>query len=142
MSQPHELSRKLPLGVAVIGSVLTAQTVRHAVASLTRPAGLPASLKVEAIARLHALGPNFSAPATAGAKDAAALDHILASAVSAGTRPALLFAAAVVGMGALLSLLIPRIGPQATADQPVAVQEANAFAFEPVDVEPSVVIGD
>jgi MFS family permease len=97
------------LGVAVIGGLLTAETVRHAVPAVRRTT-LPAHLKAQAAARLHALGPNFAPPRHAGAHSIAVLRDILDSAVAAGTRPALFFAAAVVGAGACLSLLIPRIG--------------------------------
>jgi EmrB/QacA subfamily drug resistance transporter len=97
------------LGVAVIGGLLEAETVRHAVPAVKRTT-LPAHLKAQAAARLRALGPNFAPPRHAGAHSIAVLRDILDSAVAAGTRPALFFAAAVVGAGACLSLLIPRIG--------------------------------
>jgi hypothetical protein len=52
--------------------------------------------------------------------------------VTAGTRPALFFAVAVVFAGSLLSLLIPEVGPVPAAERPP--DEVEAFeAFEPVD---------
>jgi EmrB/QacA subfamily drug resistance transporter len=57
------------LGIAVIGSILTAQTTRRA------------------------------------------LDHVSAADLASAARPALLFAALVVTIGAALSFLIPRLGP-------------------------------
>ena len=49
----------------------------------------------------------FSPPAGTADADAATLRHILESAVAHGARPALLFAAAVVAIGAALSFLLP-----------------------------------
>lgn len=108
------------LGVAVIGGLLTAETVRHAVPAVTR-SSLPARVKAEAVARLHALGPNFAPPRHIGAHGVTVLRDVLDSAVAAGTRPALFFAAAVVGIGACLSLLIPRIGG------PVEIEDVDAL---------------
>ena len=54
------------------------------------------------------------------------------SGVTAGTRPALFFAVAVVLVGSLLSLLIPKVGPMPLGERPP--DEVEAFeAFEPVD---------
>ena len=113
------------LGVAVIGGLLTAETVRRAVPAVSR-SSLPGRVKAQSAARLHALGPNFAPPQHAGAHNVAVLRDILDSAIAAGTRPALFFAAAVVGIGACLSLLIPRIdGPVEIDDlDPLEVVEA------------------
>jgi EmrB/QacA subfamily drug resistance transporter len=113
------------LGVAVIGGLLTAETVRRAVPAVSR-SSLPTRLKTQAAARLHALGPNFAPPRHAGAHNVVVLRDILDSAIAAGTRPALFFAAAVVGTGACLSLLIPRVGGPVEIDDldPLEVVEA------------------
>ena len=113
------------LGVAVIGGLLTAETVRRAVPAVSR-SSLPGRVKAQSAARLHALGPNFAPPQHAGAHNVAVLRDILDSAIAAGTRPALFFAAAVVGIGACLSLLIPRIGGPVEIDDldPLEVVEA------------------
>ena len=112
------------LGVAVIGSVVTSETIRRAVPAV-RAAELSHVVKEQAVARLHALGPNFAPPRLATPHEVVTLERIVASAVSGATQPALLFAAAVVGAGAALSLLIPRIGP------PVEIE--NLEALELVD---------
>lgn len=114
------------LGVAVIGSLLTTETIRNAVPAVRGAAGLPAHIRDEAIARLHTLGPNFSAPAGATAHQVAELQRLLASAIAGGTRPSLYFAAAVVGLGAIISLLIPRIGPPVELDELEALEAAAA----------------
>jgi hypothetical protein len=54
------------------------------------------------------------------APDAAALRHIQQTALTNGARPALLFAALVVGAGALLSFLIPRFAPPMAPAAPLA----------------------
>ena len=113
------------LGVAVIGGLLTAETVRRAVPAVSR-SSLPARVKAQAAVGLHALGPNFAPPRRAGAHNVAVLRDILDSAIAAGTRPALFFAAAVVGIGACLSLLIPRIGGPVEIDNLDALEEVEA----------------
>ncbi|HEY2428294.1 MAG TPA: MFS transporter, partial [Acidimicrobiales bacterium] len=110
------------LGVAVIGSILTAQTIRHAVPRVAASSALAPGVRTQAVAQLHALGANYTPPAGVGPVAATVLRHALASAVADGTRPALLFAAAVVGCGALLSLLIPPVG-----QSPEAVESVAAF---------------
>ena len=114
------------LGVAVIGSLVTSETIRRALPAVHAAAALPATLKAQAAARLRVLGPNFSAPRLATSHQAAVLERILASAVVGGTRPALLFAAGVVGAGAVISLWIPRIGPPVELEEIEALELANA----------------
>jgi EmrB/QacA subfamily drug resistance transporter len=98
------------LGIAVIGALLTTQTVKNAVSMLHRSASLPASLKSDVIARIHANGVNFTPPAGTPSHDLATLQHALDASVADGARVALLFAMGVVMVGAVVSLLIPRIG--------------------------------
>ena len=49
------------LGVAVIGTVLTVQTVSHAVQRI-KASALPAALKAQAMAGVHALGSGYAPP--------------------------------------------------------------------------------
>ena len=51
------------LGVAVIGTVLTVQTVSHAVQRI-KAAALPAALKAQALAGVHALGSGYAPPSS------------------------------------------------------------------------------
>lgn len=112
------------LGAAIIGSLLTAQTVRHAVGSVTAAASLPADVRVKALAQIRILGPNYSPPPHLAPADAAVLNRALAQAITAGTRPAVFFAATFVFLGALVSLLIPRIEPAPQrAEVPVELYE-------------------
>jgi MFS family permease len=118
------------LGVAVIGALLTAQTVSHAISSITESA-LPAGLKAEAKAAVHALGSNFAVPSGASAHDANVLRQALESGVATGTRYALAFAAIVVGLGAVFSFLIPR---DVVVPGDDGMRAVNAFEpLEPMD---------
>jgi MFS family permease len=114
------------LGVAVIGSIVTSETIRRAVTAVHATAELPRAVQEQAAARLRALGPNFAPPHLATTHQAAILERIVADAVASATRPSLLFAAAVVGTGAVLSLLIPRIGPPVELEDVEALELANA----------------
>jgi hypothetical protein len=125
------------LGAAVIGSFLTAATVRQAIRVVSSAKELPAALQKEAIAQLHVLGPNYQPPANIDPGSAAVLRRALAEAISRGTRPALFFASGLVFAGAVVSILIPRIGPPG-ASEAVEVLEANE-AFEPIVPDPAVI---
>jgi len=119
------------LGVAVIGSLLAVQTLHQAVTRV-RGASLPASLKTHAIAGLHALGASYAPPRSTSPHDASVLERLIQVSVASATRFALVFAIVVVGLGALISFLIPRAGiPE---DGAVDVLEP----IEPVDVDPSL----
>jgi EmrB/QacA subfamily drug resistance transporter len=130
------------LGVAVIGSLFASLTVRHTIDAV-RSTTLPASLKAQAVAHVHSYGAGFAPPAATPAHDAITLVHALQTGITDATRPAILVAAGFVTFGALLSLLIPRIGPPpATADR---APLADAFeGLEPIEpplesvVEPAV----
>ncbi len=98
----------LALGIAVFASLLNALTIRHATAAVDA-ASLPAGIKQASLDTLHAKGVNFSPPAGTTVHDAATLRHAIESAIAAGARPALLFAAGVVTVGFALSFLIPRV---------------------------------
>jgi EmrB/QacA subfamily drug resistance transporter len=119
------------LGIAVIGSLLNAQTIKHAISSIHRLT-LPAGVKAVTIGRIHSQGVNFAPPAGTPKAQAIALGHALEQSVVAGARPALLFAAAVVALGGFLSLLIPNIGPLTEPAEGSA--ETAISAFESIDL--------
>jgi EmrB/QacA subfamily drug resistance transporter len=118
------------LGIAVIGSLLNAQTIKHAIRSVETIA-LPQQVQTATISGIHAQGVNFAPPPGTPKAQATALVHALEQSVVAGARPALLFAAAVVALGAVLSLLIPNIGP---VSRPSDTSEGAISAFESIDV--------
>jgi EmrB/QacA subfamily drug resistance transporter len=98
------------LGIAIIGSLLSTQTTRGAV-SRVASSTLPSGVKEAASAQLRSAGVGFRPPAGAAAQDVSTLRHILETSLTTGARPALLFAAVVVTLGAGLSFLIPRLPP-------------------------------
>jgi MFS family permease len=127
------------LGVAVIGSVLTAQTIHHTTQQIASTSALRPGIKAQSIARVHTLGANFAAPARALPREVVALQHALVNGVTDGSRPALLFAAAVVFVGTLLSLLIPPVRQHAPVSSAETVVDELA-AFEPMVPDPHLLV--
>lgn len=115
------------LGIAVIGSLLNAQTIKQAVRSV-QTITLPPGVEAATIARIRAQGVNFTPPSGTPREQAIELARALERSVVAGARPALLFAAGVVTLGAFLSLLIPNIGPH--EESPEGTAETAISAFE------------
>jgi hypothetical protein len=93
----------LALGIAVFASFLNALTIRHATSSL-RAAHLDSFVET-----VRTRGVSFSPPPGVTPADASTLRHVVDSAIAAGARPAMLFAATVVAAGFTLSFLIPRV---------------------------------
>ena len=126
------------LGVAVVGALLTAQTVRRATTEVAA-ASLPPAVKSHTLANIHTLGTGFTPPSGASAHDIATLRTALEAAVASGARFALIFATVVAIIGALVSLLIPRTEPP--PPDPAFRTVENFEAFEPVDADPALVDG-
>jgi hypothetical protein len=123
------------LGIAVIGSLLSTEMVRNATDGI-RGSSLGSGVKAQALDQLHRMGVGFTTPPGISPDDANTLRRTVESAVAAGARPALLFAATVVTAGAFLSLLIPRLAP--IDEHPPSVVESFE-AFEPMDVDRALV---
>jgi predicted MFS family arabinose efflux permease len=121
------------LGVAVIGSVLAAQTLHQSINRI-HGAALSAATKAHAIAGVHAFGTSFQPAPNTSPHDASTLEHLVQQSVASASRYALIFAIVVVGIGALLSFLIPEVGTQGARSQ-VEVLEP----VEPIDVDPYAV---
>jgi MFS family permease len=117
------------LGIAVIGSLLNAQAIAHAVSSVRTSVLIPAGLKLSTIAGIRAKGVNYVPASGATRAQTAGLTRALQNSVVDGARPALFFAAGVVTIGAFLSLLIPVHGPPVES-----TAEASISAFESIDV--------
>ncbi len=128
----------MALGVAVMGALLTAQTIRRATSEL-KVAALASDVKAHALSRIHALGTNFAPPPGASSRDLTTLRGILESSVGSGARFALVFAAVVVMIGAIVSFLIPRDEPPPVDPAFAAVERFEAF--EPLDADPALVEG-
>jgi EmrB/QacA subfamily drug resistance transporter len=127
------------LGIAVIGSILTVQTIHHTVDRVRAASEVSAAVGTRAVTRIQDVGPSFRPASGTPPAQAAALDRALDQGVADGARVALLFAAGVVLVGSCLSVLIPRIGPFAPED--VAVGAIAEFeAFEPMDPDPAMLL--
>ncbi len=129
------------LGIAVIGSILTVQTIHHTVDRVRATPAVSTPVKARSIVAINARGPSFRPPPRTPPTEAAALNRALEDGVADGSRVALLFAAGVVALGSLLSLFIPRLG--AVRPRYVAVGVVDDFeAFEPLDPDRSLITGD
>jgi MFS family permease len=123
------------LGVAVIGTVLTVQTVNHAVQHVSASA-LSAAAKAQAIAGIHAAGSGYVPAKGSSAATANVVRTAVEQGVVHGTRVALVYAIVVVGIGTVLSLLIPNsLGIGAATRAPAA----DGFEpVEPLDPDPAL----
>jgi len=118
------------LGVAMIGSLLSAEIVSHAVTRL-HAVTLPLAVKAQALAGVHASGAFYQPSASTSPHDASVVQHLLRTSVASGTRVALVFAASIVLVGAFLSFLIPRVAPP---ERPTDTLEP----LEPLDIDPAL----
>jgi EmrB/QacA subfamily drug resistance transporter len=114
------------LGVAIIGSVLTSQIIRHATLAIEHTR-LPGPLRGAALRQVRDGSVNLSAATHAPAE----LRHALESAVAAASRPSLLLAASIVAVGAALSFLIPPVDQRLLHDDEVGRDLLDVA--EPVD---------
>jgi hypothetical protein len=120
------------LGVAVIGSLLAVQTANQAIARIGRTALAPA-VKAHAVAGVHTFGTSYAPAVGTTPHDSAVLQHLFETSIASATRYAMVFAIVVVGIGTLLSFLIPHI--PAPVEREVDILEP----VEPLDVDPSLV---
>ncbi len=111
------------LGVSIIGSVLTVQSIRIASSQISS-SRLTATAKQSAIAGVHAAGSGYVPSGSLSPRDAAVVQHAVQHGVTSGTRIALVFAIAVIIGGTLLSLLIP-------SDRPGRAERAMVEEPEP-----------
>jgi EmrB/QacA subfamily drug resistance transporter len=129
------------LGIAVIGSILTVQTIHHTVDRVRTLSAISADVGRRSVAAVEDVGPSFRPAPGTPARQAAVLDAALADGVADGARVALLVAAGVVAVGSCLSVLIPRIGPYRhddRHDEGAAGVIAEFEAFEPMDPDPAL----
>jgi predicted MFS family arabinose efflux permease len=123
------------LGVAVIGSILTVQTVNHAISRISS-SGLSATVKATAIAQVHLNGANYAPPGNASRATAAVLQSALEHGVTSGTRLALMFALVVVAIGTVVSFLVPATPPP--PDDRVTRAIEGFEPMEPLDADPAL----
>jgi hypothetical protein len=122
------------LGIAVIGSLLTTETIRGSIARVSSSA-LPTTLKDHVVTQLHTAGVAFTPPPGTSPADRATLSRIIESSIASGARPALFFGAVVVAAGACLSLLIPRVTVLGEIDHSDGIETVDPV--EALDVLPA-----
>ncbi|MFN8018275.1 MAG: MFS transporter [Acidimicrobiales bacterium] len=127
------------LGIAVIGTLVTTQTIRHATSSIQASPTLPGQVKAIAIDRIRHASSGYQAPrGTSG--PLAEIGHIMTRSIGSGTQDALLFAAAVVIVGLGVSLLLPTDLPMHAAAGDTAEELADELApLVPIDPEGALV---
>jgi EmrB/QacA subfamily drug resistance transporter len=103
------------LGVATMGAIFSAVTIRRAT-SAVRTLSLPPDLKHQLLGSVREQGVSARPPAGTSAKDAASINHAIASAIASGARPALALTVLVAAIGALMSFLIPRVHHPSAAE--------------------------
>jgi EmrB/QacA subfamily drug resistance transporter len=119
------------LGIAVIGTVVTVETINHATSAITR-ASLAPGVKQAAIDRVHSMGANYTPAASNPATTTDQLSRIVARAVATAGHDALLFAAGMLVIGTGLSLLIPN------HPLPVPTTAEELATLVPIDAEAAV----
>jgi len=138
------------LGAAILGSLITVQTTNRAVDAV-RSAGLPEGLTGTAVEGIEAMGANWQVPAEASPTQAATLKHAFDDALTSGVRWSIAFAAVLVLVGAVASLLIPQVRPvggrilvgdearaaggRAARARRAAEQQAEAEALQPMSLD-------
>jgi hypothetical protein len=131
------------LGVAIIGTILTVQTIHHT-GAIVRTSGLPPAVEVRSLARLHEYGTNFQPPPGVTPSEAATLDRALEDGMTDAAVPALLFSAFVVAVSFAMSFRIPRIAPSArpeTRDARTMEMLESLESLEPVQPSRDAVLG-
>jgi Na+/melibiose symporter-like transporter len=123
------------LGIAIISSLLSMETIRHAVDAVSRASGVSPGVRSAATSQIQANGVNFAPVPGLSSSDLATLRDAIDRAVFSGARAPLIFATVVVSFGALLSFLIPQVGPRGSRQAPVvdddvrlAIEESELMA--------------
>ena len=113
------------LGIAVISSLLSMETIRHAVDAVSGASGVSPAVRSAATTQIRANGVNFAPVPGLSSGDLATLRDAIDRAVFSGARAPLIFATVVVGIGALLSFLIPQVGPRGSRQAPPVDDEVQ-----------------
>jgi hypothetical protein len=90
----------------------------------------------QASAQVRALGANYQPPRGLSDRVVAALTHIVRTSVSEATHIALLFAATVILLGAVVSLLLPTDLPHQAGGALERAEELGGLA--PIDAEAEI----
>ncbi|WP_426571538.1 MFS transporter [Aquihabitans sp. McL0605] len=104
------------LGIAIASSLLSTQTVRHAVDNVTG-AGLPGGVTSQTVAQIRSNGVSFSPRPGLSGGQFAKITSAMEQAVVSGARGPLIFGAIAVFIGAGLAWLIPQVGPRGSRQE-------------------------
>jgi EmrB/QacA subfamily drug resistance transporter len=119
------------LGIALIGAIFVAQGTSHVATKLDAVPNLPPHVKQQIVSAVSSgIGGGARPPDNASGPAVAQVNAAITSAVADAAQPALAFAAVVVTIGALLSLLVPNIPPEEER-----IAESEWGGAEPVDEE-------
>jgi hypothetical protein len=118
------------LGIAVISSLLTTQTIHHAVNEVDAAASLPKLVRTHAISQIHTSGINFAPRRGTSALNTATLREAIDHAVVSGARVPLIFAAVVLVFASALSFFIPQVGPRGSLQGGTGAHEPDPEAQE------------
>ncbi len=133
------------LGIAVIGTLVTTQTVAHAVRRVNTSHTLPRTVRAQAAGQIRAASTGYRPAPGTPQRAIDELGRIMTGAVGSGTRDALLFAAAVVLLGLFVSMLLPKSPRHADTDldeppdrrpEPLSAELADELAdYVPIDLD-------
>ena len=123
------------LGIAVISTLLSTLTIRHATDLVESAMGLSPAVRDHAVSAVSTSGVNFAPAPGTSPHDASILRHLLDSATAAGARPALMFGTAVVTLGLLVSFLIPPVDTGADDEARSEVEEESEAMAETFAVQ-------
>ncbi|MCU1355308.1 MAG: putative transport protein [Acidimicrobiales bacterium] len=118
------------LGIAVIGTLVTTQTVSHAVREVDHSATLPPGVRSQAAAQIHAASTGYRPAPGTTSRAAAELGQIMTRSIGSGTRDALIFAACVVLVGLCVSMLLPKDSASDAPRQPGGPHDRTADLAE------------
>ncbi|MFN8026573.1 MAG: MFS transporter [Acidimicrobiia bacterium] len=131
------------LGIAIVGTILTVQTIHHT-SSEIRAARLPAAVQAQAVADVRAAGTNFVPSARVTARESAVLEDAFVQGVADASQVALVFATVAVVIGLGLSFLIPVIAatpkPRDEEERTIELLESLEM-MEPIEPSRDVVRG-
>ncbi len=97
------------LGIAIMSSMLSVLTLRHARDGIVHAQGLSAGVRTNALAQIRSAGVSFTPHRGVSATDIDTLRHTLASAIAEASRLPLFVATGFVALGLVISFLIPQV---------------------------------
>lgn len=114
------------LGIAIMSALLSTLTVRQAVSAVRGTTAITAATRARAVAAIRHAGVAFRPPAGASPRELLALRDAVTAAIATAARSPLLVAAGFVGIGLLVSLLIPPVRATAVTDEGLAELERES----------------